>query len=313
MNISSLLSAVATLALLLAAGYITGKTGITDAVSTERLSTLIVKLGQPFLIINALISQEFSRENLITGLKILALGLGMHAGMAAVAYFAAKLCGGTFDEKKLSEYSMFFANCGFIGFPIVESLYGSRGLFYGAFYVVSFHLFVWTWGIMLLARGREDIKLTPRKIILNYGTLPCMIGFALFCLNLPLPAFVRDFTSYLNGICTPIAIIISGANLSRRSIPAMLKNKNIYYVNFVKLILMPVLVSCVLKLLGLPEYMIVFGGIMAAMPAPAVVTMFGEMYGISPGYAAEIVGSSTLLCTLTIAPAVTFAQFIAGI
>ena len=94
MNISSLLSAVATLALLLAAGYITGKTGITDAVSTERLSTLIVKLGQPFLIINALISQEFSRENLLTGLKILALGLGMHAGMAAVAYFAAKLCGG---------------------------------------------------------------------------------------------------------------------------------------------------------------------------------------------------------------------------
>ena len=312
MEISSLLSMVATLALLLLAGYITGKLGITDEVSTERLSTLIVKLGQPFLIINALVSQEFTRENLITGLRILLLGLCMHAGMAVIAYLLARPIK-DFDEKKLSEYSMFFANCGFIGFPIVNSIFGAEGLFYGAFYLVSFHLFVWTWGIVILARGRDDIKITPKKIILNFGTLPCAIGFALFCLNLPLPAFATSFISYLAEICTPISIIISGANLSRRSMKAMLKNKNVYYVNLVKLIVMPILVILALHFLGLPQYMVVFGGIMAAMPCPAVVTMFGEMYRISPGYASELVGSSVLFCVFTIAPVVMFAQWIAGI
>ncbi|MGN1410797.1 MAG: AEC family transporter [Eubacteriales bacterium] len=312
MNIASLISMVATLALLLAAGFVAGKTKITDEVSTERLSTLIVKLGQPFLIINALISQEFSRENLITGLKILLLGICMHAGMAAVAYFLARPIK-DFDERKLSEYSMFFANCGFIGFPIVESLYGKEGLFYGAFYIISFHLFVWTWGIVLLARGRSDIRITPKKIILNYGTLPCAIGFILFCLNLPLPSFFTSFVSYLSSICTPIAIIITGANLARRSMKAMLLNKNVYYVCLVKLVVMPVLAIIVLRLLSLPDYMVIFGGIMAAMPCPAVVTMFGEMYRISPGYAAELVGSSTLFCVLTIAPVVMFAQWICTI
>lgn len=312
MNIASLISMVATLALLLAAGFVAGKTKITDEVSTERLSTLIVKLGQPFLIINALVSQEFTRENLATGLKILLLGLCMHAGMAAVAYLLA-LPIRNFDERKLSEYSMFFANCGFIGFPIVESLYGKEGLFYGAFYLVSFHLFVWTWGIVLLARGRSDIKITPKKIFLNYGTLPCAIGFLLFCLNLPLPSFLTSFVSYLASICTPIAIIITGANLSRRSMKAMLLNKNVYYVCLVKLVVMPVLVILALRLLSLPDYMVIFGGIMAAMPCPAVVTMFGEMYRISPGYAAELVGSSTLFCVLTIAPIVLFAQWICSI
>lgn len=311
MSITSLVSTIATLALLLIIGWIAGKLGYVDAVSTERLSTLIVKIGQPFLIINSLISQEYSAENLKTGLKILLLGLCLHAFMACLAFlFSRKIK--DFDEQKLSEYAMFLANCGFIGFPIVDSIYGSEGLFYGAFYIVSFHLFVWTWGILILARKRPDIKVTAKSILFNFGTMPCLIGFLLFVSHIPLPAPVLQLSSYLNGICTPISIIISGANIARRSLKKMLSNKNVYLVNVVKLLVMPLCVALVTWLIGLPEYMIVFGTIMAAMPCPAVVTMFGELYRISPGYAAELVGSSTIFCILTIFPMVTFAQFLAS-
>lgn len=311
MSIGSLISTIATLAMLLVIGYGAGKLKYVDEVSTERLSTLIVKIGQPFLIINGLISQEYSRENLMTGLKILLLGLCMHTFMALIAYLCARPIK-PFDEQKLSEYSMFLANCGFIGFPIVETLFGSEGLFYGAFYIVSFHLFVWTWGVMILARKREDIKLTPKKIVFNFGTMPCLIGFVLYAANIPLPDFGYQLASYLAAICTPISIIISGANIARRSLKKMLTNKNVYAVNVVKLMVMPLCVSVLLWALGLPDYMIVFAAVMAAMPCPAVVTMFGELYRITPGYAAELVGSSTIFCTFTILPAVTFAQFLAA-
>lgn len=311
MSLASLLSTVATLALLLIIGFGAGKLGYVDALSTERLSTLIVKIGQPFLIINSLISQEYSAENLKTGLKILALGLCLHAFMALIAFLLARPVK-DFDEQKLSEYSMFFANCGFIGFPIVNSIYGAEGLFYGAFYIVSFHLFVWTWGILILARKRKDIKVTPKSIIMNFGTMPCLIGFVLYASQLPLPTPVLQLSSYLAAICTPISIIISGANIARRSLKKMLTNKNVYWVNVVKLVVMPFLVALATWLIGLPEYMIVFGTIMAAMPCPAVVTMFGELYRISPGYAAELVGSSTIFCTLSIFPMVSFAQFLAS-
>lgn len=311
MSLTSLLSTVATLALLLILGYGSGKLGYVDSVSTERLSTLIVKIGQPFLIINSLISQEYSDENLKTGLKILLLGLCLHAFMAAIAFLLSRPVK-DFDEQKLSEYSMFFANCGFIGFPIVNSIYGAEGLFYGAFYIVSFHLFVWTWGILILARKRKDIKVTAKSIIFNFGTMPCLIGFVLYASQIPLPAPVLQLSSYLAAICTPISIIISGANIARRSLKKMLTNKNVYWVNIVKLIVMPFCVALATWAIGLPEYMIVFGTIMAAMPCPAVVTMFGELYRISPGYAAELVGSSTIFCTLSIFPMVTFAQFLAA-
>ena len=109
MSITALISTIATLALLLLLGYGGGKLKYIDETATERLSTLIVKIGQPFLIINGLISQEFSKENLTTGLKILVLGLCMHAFMACVAYLCARPVK-PFDERKLSEFSMFFAN-----------------------------------------------------------------------------------------------------------------------------------------------------------------------------------------------------------
>ncbi len=312
MQITTLLSSIAALALLLATGFVTGKTEITDRVSTERLSTFIVKVGQPFLAINALISQPFTKENLATGLKILILGLCMHVGMALLAFAFSRPIK-DIDEKKLSEFSVVFTNCGFIGFPIIESIYGADGLFYGAFYIIANHIFVWSWGVAILARGRKDIKITPKKILLNYGTLPSAIGFALFCMNLPMPAFVTDWIRYIYGVCTPIAIIISGANLSRRNLAAALRNKNIYYMGLVKLIIMPLAVTTVLWLLGLPEYIIVFGGVMAAMPSAAVITMFGEMYGISPGYASELVGMSTLFSVFTIAPMVIYAQWLSSI
>lgn len=311
MSITSLVSTIATLALMLLIGFIGGKLKYVDEISTERLSTLIVKIGQPFLIINSLISLEYTEENLKTGLKILLLGICMHAAMSLIAYFLARPVK-PFDEQKLSEYCMVFANCGFIGFPIAKALYGAEGLFYGAFFIVSFHLFVWTRGIMILARKRDDIKLTPKKILFNFGTMPCLIGFLIFISRISLPDFAYDLVGYLNDICTPITLIISGANIARRSLKKMFTNKNVYYVCFVKLVAMPVLIATVLWLIGLPEYMIVFGAIMASMPCAAVVTMFGEMYRISPGYGAELVGASTVFSVVTILPMVSYASFLAS-
>ena len=308
----SLLSKVGTLALLLLTGFIGGKAKILNETATERMATFTVKIVQPFLIINSFLGLEFTTDNLVTGLLILALGLCLHAFMAALAFLLAKPVK-PLDERKLSEYSMFFANVAFIGFPILETVIGKEGLFYGAFYLVSFHLFVWTWGISILARKREDIKITPKNIILNYGTVPCLIGFILFVSGLKLPEVITSFSGYVAAIGTPLSIMITGANIARRSLKKMFTNGNVYYVCAVKLIVMPLVAALLMRLIGLPQYMIIFGGIMAAMPCPAISTMFGEMYRISPGYAAELVGTSTLLSTATIIPVVTLVGMIAAI
>ena len=309
MSFTSLLSTIATLALLLGAGVTCGKLKIIDEVSSAKLSTLIVKLGQPFLIINALIGIEPTPENIKNGFLILGLGLLIHVFMAVLAHFLAKPIKG-FDERKLTEFGMLFTNCGFIGFPILESIFGETGLFYGAFYIISFHLFTWTWGIAILARGRDDIKITPKKALVNFGTVPSLIGIILFLSGLHLPEFITDFSGYIAGLCTPISMLITGANLSRRGLKSMLTNPSVYLTNATRLVIMPLAVTTVLWLVGVPDYMVVFGCVMAAMPTAAVITMFGEMYGISPGCAAELVGSTSLVSVATLMPVIKFAEFL---
>ena len=63
MNFTALLTIIATLFLLMACGFFARKKGIIDDVASKRLSTLIIKIGQPMMIISALTEAEFSYEN----------------------------------------------------------------------------------------------------------------------------------------------------------------------------------------------------------------------------------------------------------
>jgi len=309
MSLNLLFSTILTLAMLLIVGFIAGKTRIIDEASTAKLSTVTVKIGQPFLIINALITAERTADSVKMGVYILIFGFLLNAFMAVIAFFCAKGIR-DLDERKLSEFSMVFSNCGFIGFPILESILGSTGLFYGAFFIFSFNVCTWTWGIMILSRGRDDIKLTPKKAFLNYGSVPGVIGFIIFLSGMPIPQSILSLCGYLAAICTPLSVMITGANLARRDLKKMLTSKQVYLVNAVKLIVMPIVVATVLWLIQVPDDIVIFGTVMAAMPVAAVITMMGEMFSINPGYAAELVGSSSIFCTATIFPVIYYAQFL---
>ena len=317
MNFSALLTIIATLFLLMACGFFARKRGIIDDVASKRLSTLIIKIGQPLMIISALVEAEFSYENLTDGLIIVALGMLLHALMAAMAF---ALCKGfrDLDERKITEFSLVFTNAGFIGFPIMEALFGPKGLFLASFYVISFHLFLWSWGIAILARKRSDIKLTVKKIFINLGSIPCLIGVLLYMAVIPfphfvIPAFVSKFMMYLSNLCTPISVLITGALLATRTSRQIFGSKKIYYFSAMKLVAIPLIVCVIAKLVGLPDHLVLFATVEAALPSAATITMFSEMYGLNAGYASQTVGTSSLLSVGTLPMVLLIAQWIVSL
>ncbi|MBR6782829.1 MAG: AEC family transporter [Clostridia bacterium] len=317
MNFSALLTIIATLFLLMACGFFARKRGIIDDIASKRLSTLIIKIGQPLMIISALVEAEFSYENLTDGLIIVALGMVLHAIMAGMAFV---ICKGfrDLDERKITEFSLVFTNAGFIGFPIMEALFGPKGLFLASFYVISFHLFLWSWGIAILARKRSDIKLTVKKIFINLGSIPCLIGVLLYMAVIPfpnfvIPAFVSKFMVYLSNLCTPISVLITGALLATRTPKQIFGSKKIYYFSAMKLVGIPLVVCVLAKLIGLPEHLILFATVEAALPSAATITMFSEMYDLNAGYASQTVGTSSLLSVGTLPLVLLVAQWIVSL
>ena len=312
-DMTPFLNMIFTLFIMLIVGYVSGKLGIIDGVASKNLSKLIIHIGQPAMIIYNLVKMEYSAQNLGIGFITLAFGLGFHVFLAVLAYFAF-LRYRDIDARKISELAAIFGNVGFIGIPILESVFGEIGAFQGAFFNVSFQLLLWTWGIVILARKRNDIKITPKKVILNFGTVPSAIGIALFLMKgikgffIPQPIMLS--LSFIAALCTPISMLIIGALIASRSLKPMLCSGNIYYLCVMKLLVLPIVICGLMRLLGCDAEWILFAAVVASMPSATTVTMLAELHDISPVYSAQAVGATSLFSVATMPCVVWIAQWL---
>ena len=311
----ALLSIMLTLFALIVCGFVCRKTKIIDTPASKALSRLILAVGQPMLIISALSRAEYSKENLTIAWQVTLIGFGVHTLLALLSYLICKALKKDFDEAKIFEFSLVFANAGFIGFPVLDAIFGSGiGSFMGAFYTISFHLFLWTWGLLILGRKRDDIKLTPKKIFFNFGTVPCAIGIVFYLLKgIPgfvLPAFADKFFAYLAGLCTPISVLVTGALLATISLGEMIKTPKLYLHSAIKLVAFPIFFCLLAKLLGMSNTYILLVTALTGVPSAATVSMLSEVYDIKPGFASQTVGMTSVLSTATLPLVMLFANWI---
>jgi len=321
MNFNALNIVVATLFVVMAVGFVCRKLGIIDDVASKKLSRLILTVGQPALLINSLASAEYSERTLKTAGIMTILGLVFHIVLAILAYFLAIPTKSNIDERKLTEFSLIFANCAFIGFPIFEALLGAEGKFMASFLIISFNVLIWTWGLAIMARERSDIKMTWKKVVFNFGTVPCAIGFIFFMLKSPaigfeLPSFISQAMQYLQNLCTPISLLVTGALIATQSPKKIFCSWKLYYFNVIKLIALPVIICLISKLIitvfNIPggEIYAIFFTAAAALPTASSATMMAETYGLDSGYSSLQVGTSSLLSVLTLPLTMIIAQWI---
>ena len=298
LDFTSFLNTTAALFLMLAVGFTAGKLKIIDSIASKRLSKLILSIAQPALIIHSLTKTAYSIEDLKLGALTFAFGFALLAASALVAYlFCVKIK--DVDDRKIMEFTMNFGNVGFIGIPILGSLVGAVGEFMASFFIATFNIVLWVWGVAILARKRPDIKLTPKKILLNYGTVPSIIGFIIFIIPAFIPAFkmpvfATQTLSYISSLCTPVSMLIIGALLSTVSFK-FLTSPKIYYVCAVKLVVIPLVVCVIMKLIGFGDLWIIFATTISAMPSATSISMLAELYEIKPGFSAQCVGATSLL------------------
>ena len=303
MDFPAFLSTVITMFAILVVGFVLGKMGVINSTASKNLSKLIIMIGQPALIIHSIIGKTYSPANLKLALTSLAFGLVIHIVMAIIAYFACIRIKDP-DDRKITEFAMIFGNIGFLGIPVMGALFPENGAFVSTFFIVSFNILLWIIGIGIMARKRDDIKLTVKKAFINKGTVPSLIGFIIFLIpsvfpSFKVPTFAGDTISYIASLCTPISMLIIGALLSGRTVKQVFGSGKVYYLCLFKLLIIPVFFAVVLKLIGVSDFWILFITAVSAMPSASATSMFAELYDTAPGYSAQCVGTSTLLSLAT--------------
>lgn len=318
MDFSRLYTVIAAIFILLICGMVLRKINVINDAASKMLSRLVITIAQPALIINSLIAIDYSPDMMSDVAFVFVFGIILHFILAIPAFFSVKFIKDV-DERKITEFALLYTNCGFIGLPILDALFGSVGTFLGAFYMITFHLTLWTWGMSIFARKRKDIKLTVKKIFINYGTVPSFIGILLFFAKAALkdvfefPEFIGTSLGYLASLCTPISLLIAGALIYKIGLKALFVTPKLYYFSFIKLIAFPLLTALLTKLLGFEPTFIIFFTAITALPSASMVSMLAETYDVNPEYSSLTVGISTLFSVATIPVMITVAQWISNL
>ncbi len=307
---------VITMFIVLIVGFILGKTKIIDEISSKGLSKLIIMAAQPALIIGSITSKKYSTENLKLALLGVGLSLALHCVMALVAKLLC-LRLKDFDERKITEFAIVFGNTGFLGIPLFSVLFPENGGFVSSFFIVGFNILLWIIGLGIIARGRDDIKLTPKKIFINKGTIASLIGFIIFlipaipaCEGFELPVFVSTAINYISGLCTPITMLLAGALIARKSLKSIFSKAKIYYLLALRLVILPILFCFLLKIVGFTDFWVIFLTVALGLPSATSTITFAEVYETSPEYAAQCVGATTLFSVATMPCIVLLAKWI---
>lgn len=298
-NMTDLINTVITLFIIILIAYAAAKAGFLDDKFTKKLSNFVICICQPFMIVGALTSVEFTPQRLLTGLEITGIGFIVMGVCAVIGYFSVKWFKDP-DERKLGEYAMVFANTGFMGFPVMKALFGDEGAFYGAFFVITFHITLWTYGISIFARNRDDIKIKPLNMILNYGTVPVIIGILLYVLQVKFPTPVTSAIDMMSDLCAPLAMIIVGSIVATVPLKKLFLDGRLYYICLFRLILLPLIVGALAILVGLPDDFVYLFVTLTALPTATNAAMYAQRYDISPQFGAKISSVTTLLSTGTI-------------
>lgn len=274
--------------------YGTKKHIINDDVN-KGLRRILLEITLPLLVINSF-SFSFDEgmgRNIITAFiySILFMILG-----GIISYILLKPLKG--EKKKILHFANFFSNCGFIGFPIINSIFGAEGVVYTSIFNMVFTIFLWTYGVMIFSDklSKENIK----KVLLNPSIIAVYIGIPIMIFNIKLPASILDTTKIVGDMTAPISMIIVGSILLKVKIKSIFKEASVYYGALIKLIVIPLAIYMIKLIIKDNSSVIDTIIVIQAMPAAAMTSIFAADFDKEKEYGAIVVFVTTLLSIITI-------------
>lgn len=286
--------------ILIVPGIFFRKREILTETQNDALSSIVVNLTWPCLVIDAM-QVEFSLQTLKNCGYILVISLIIFAALLAISFPLAKAMKMPKTKQYLMVFMLLFGNTGFIGIPVIKALYGTEAIFFAAIIELINDVLIFTIGMALIqVSAGAKLKLGLRQF-LNPGLIGVLIGLALFLLDLRLPALLGGSVEMIGAATTPLTMFVIGYQLGGLKLKEIAGDWQVYVVCFVKLMIAPVLTLLVVKLWAgdftLLEKVLIMS---FAMPVGSVSVIFSQQYKGEVAFATKSVLLSTVLSILMI-------------
>ena len=287
------LQQVLILYIFLLVGWFLGKRNKEQAARTGILSYLLVNFFLPCKIIHT-----FSEQFTIPYLKEQYVNILIATGLMLVLHLLSLLVSKWFTkdayQRKVYQYSLVVSNYAYMGYGLVEGIFGSAGLMDFIVFCIPMSLYIYVYGYALLTGGGFSWKKLCNPLMIS---IVICIVFGLTGITLPGP--ITKVMSGASACLSPISMILTGMTLSTLTVKDLIKDKASYIFVLMRLLALPALVALCCKLFGmsgLANTAVVY----AALPSGMNVVVFPKLVGEDATCGAKLVFLSNLFSCITI-------------
>ena len=125
-----MLEVMLTLCVLVGVGYAAGTLGYLGGDFDRQLSRLVINITCPALILSSAMTGELPDRQYI--LPLLLISVITYAVLTAVAFLLPRYLTKKRDDEGAIGFALMFGNVGFMGYPVVASIFGHEAVFYAA-------------------------------------------------------------------------------------------------------------------------------------------------------------------------------------
>ena len=313
-----------TLFLCIVIGFVLKKTKILPEGAGKAMSKLIAIVFYPALCFSSM-ARHFNVSTLkihTTNIVVSIVGLFFSITISILlsTLFVPKKC----YARGIYQYALAFANSGYMGDPLVESIFGSEVLSYYKLACLPISIAIYTWGVSILVPSGQDNKSIFKKL-LNGPLIAMVLGMTVGLItgaiagevpvgstpyDMLLPDFLVGAIDSLKACMGPTAMLVAGITIAKYDLLKMFKKKKVYFATALRLVVLPAFILG--ALFGLKElFNLIFKAnvdntpiilLFFALAAPLGLNtiIFPEAYNGDPEEGASMAMISHTLCVITI-------------
>lgn len=278
-------------------GILMVQTRVLTRDTLETISRFVMKLSMPVMIFTTTVG-GVDRSSLVRSFPL----LGLTAALYVCTFCLGKLLVAGFrlqgDRAQVYRALSMFGNVGFMGIPIISSIYPDYGMLYIAVCTIVDQLVLWTLGVKLTTPGGKG-SFDPKKMI-NPCTVAVVLSVVMVVSGLQLPALLNTAMDKIGGTSTPLAMIYLGGVFACMDVRKYLAIREFYGIVAVKMLLFPLAYYLVLKLLPLDPSIHLTISLLASMPAMSSIVMMARASGSEGDYAMGGILVTTVCSIVTI-------------
>jgi predicted permease len=318
MNIDffNVFATVLSLIVLVVPGFLLTKYKFIGEKAAEAFSTFVLYGSQTVMVFMGFQGKAFSPEIGINMLVVAGVATVVMFGIYAIACLMIRNKSDDVKRRTM-RYGCVFSNCGYMGLPLINSLFNgqeclSEAIIYTAVVLAVFNVINWTLGAYICTNDKKSISI--KKVLLNPVIISVVLGFLVYgIVQVPLvdlapqggkvDIFVEKVMSSLDIIgntVTPLSMTVIGIKLAGVNTKQLFLDKDAYYVTAIKLIGMSIFAMLVVKFLPVNDVVKYTMFFLFSTPCATSTALFALRFGGDANYGSVTVLLSTVLSIITI-------------